>query len=179
VLAFAFGDWHGVLVPVAAEDSAADRVASLMPVPVAAFPPVEAGFPLVEAPVSGVVAEPPSDDEVVTDGVGVELEGGDELVVGLVAGLLDPGGGVVDWSGGGVETWPELYGVALGFGLHVGELLGEADEEEEFDDGVAWPSVVRLPFPPPPRLWEPPPGTSVSVPTVGETGAVTTLWSAT
>jgi hypothetical protein len=47
VLAFGFGDWHGVLlVPIAAEDSAADRVASVVPVLVAAFAPVEAGLSL-------------------------------------------------------------------------------------------------------------------------------------
>jgi hypothetical protein len=130
VLAFGFADWHGVLLPVAADDSAADRVASLEPVPVEAFPPVEAGFSLV-SPASGVEAEPPFAGEVVTVGVGVGLTGGDvEVDGGVVLGLVDPVVGSVDWKGGPVEACPELYGVALGLGVHDGELLGERDAEE-------------------------------------------------
>jgi hypothetical protein len=129
VLTFGFGDWHGVaFVPIATEDSAADRVASLAPVPVVAFAPVGAGLSLGST-VSGVVAEPPLAGEVLLVGVGggVGLTGGDVEGGGVVLGVVDPVVGLVGWNGGAVEACPELYGVGLG--LHAGALLGELDAE--------------------------------------------------
>jgi hypothetical protein len=129
VLAFGFGDWHGVVVaPFAVDDSAADRVASLAPVPVAAFAPVEDGLSLGSA-ASGVLAEPPLDGVVLLAGVELGVGDGDVEVDDVMLVGLGDGVELVDWNGGAVEGCPDLYGVSLGLGLHVDVLLGELDTE--------------------------------------------------
>ena len=76
-----------MLAPVASETSAAVSVAFAS----TALPPAEAGFSLA-APVSGVLAEPPLDGVVLSDGLGLDVSDGDGVDVGVVLRLGDPVG---------------------------------------------------------------------------------------
>lgn len=138
---FEFYEWHEVVAAVT-ETSAAVSVA------LTALPSAD--------PASAVLAEPPLDGAVLSDGVGLGLSDGDGEDDGVVLGLPVDGGLDESIGAAGVDDGPVWYGVAVW--LHDGEGFAEC-AGEELGDRDAWPSVVPWPLGPCLAVWEPlPPG---------------------